>query len=75
MFACMVTDEFAIASRHAIGVDNLMWEGDFPHGDGMWPRSRTNLERVLADVSDDEARKICELNARRALGLPGGPSA
>jgi predicted TIM-barrel fold metal-dependent hydrolase len=69
MFACMVTDEFAVASRHAIGIDNLMWEGDFPHTDGMWPHSRTNLERVLADVSDGEARKICELNARRAFGL------
>lgn len=69
MFACMVTDEFAIASRHAIGIDNLMWEGDFPHSDGMFPRSRTNLERVLADVPEDEARKICETNARRALRL------
>jgi predicted TIM-barrel fold metal-dependent hydrolase len=70
MFACMVTDEFAIASREAIGIDNLMWEADFPHSDGMYPRSRTNLERVLADVPDEDARKICELNARRAFRLP-----
>jgi predicted TIM-barrel fold metal-dependent hydrolase len=69
MFACMVTDEFAIQSRHAIGIDNLAWEGDFPHSDGMYPRSRTNLERVLADVPDDEARKICQLNAQRAFRL------
>ena len=69
MFACIVTDEFAIASRHAIGIDNLMWEGDFPHSDGMYPRSRTNLERVLADVPDDEARKICQLNAERVFRL------
>jgi predicted TIM-barrel fold metal-dependent hydrolase len=69
MVACMVTDEFAIQSRHAIGIDNLAWEGDFPHGDGMYPRSRANLERVLADVPDDEARKICQLNAQRAFRL------
>jgi predicted TIM-barrel fold metal-dependent hydrolase len=69
MFACMVTDDFAIASRATIGIDNLMWEGDFPHGDGMYPHSRTNLERVLADVADEDARKICESNARRALRL------
>jgi hypothetical protein len=69
MFACMVTDEFAIQSRHAIGIDNLAWEGDFPHGDGMYPRSRVNLERVLADVPDEEARKICQLNAQRAFRL------
>jgi predicted TIM-barrel fold metal-dependent hydrolase len=69
MFACMVTDEFAIESRYAIGVDNILWEGDFPHGDGMYPNSRTNLERVLRDVPDEEARKICQLNAQRALRL------
>jgi predicted TIM-barrel fold metal-dependent hydrolase len=69
MFACMVTDEFAIESRHTIGIDNLMWEGDFPHTDGMYPHSRTNLERVLSDVPDDEARKICQINAQRAFRL------
>jgi predicted TIM-barrel fold metal-dependent hydrolase len=69
MFACMVTDEFAIQSRYAIGVDNLMWEGDFPHSDGMYPHSRTNLERALSEVPDEEARKICQLNAERALRL------
>jgi predicted TIM-barrel fold metal-dependent hydrolase len=69
MFACMVTDEFAIDSRHAIGIDNLMWEGDYPHSDGMFPDSRTNLERVLRDVPEDEARKICQLNAERVFRL------
>jgi predicted TIM-barrel fold metal-dependent hydrolase len=69
MFACMVTDEFAVESRHAIGVDNLMWEGDYPHSDGMFPRSRTNLDRVLSGVPEDEARKICQLNAQRALRI------
>ena len=69
IYACMVTDEFAIESRYSIGVDNLMWEGDFPHGDGMYPNSRTNLERVLADVPDDEASRICQRNAERVLRL------
>jgi predicted TIM-barrel fold metal-dependent hydrolase len=69
MFACMVTDDFAVKNRYEIGVDNLLWEGDFPHGDGMYPHSRTNLARVLADVPDDEARKIAGENARRALRL------
>ena len=69
MYACMVTDEFAIRVRHEIGIDNLMWEGDFPHADGMYPDSRTNLARVLADVPDDEARKIAGENAARALRL------
>jgi predicted TIM-barrel fold metal-dependent hydrolase len=69
MYACMVTDEFAVKSRYDIGVDNLLWEGDYPHSDGMYPHSRTNLARVLETVPDDEARKIAGENARRALRL------
>jgi predicted TIM-barrel fold metal-dependent hydrolase len=69
MFACLVTDEFAIESRHTIGIDNIMWEGDYPHSDGLFPNSRVNLDRVLADVPEDEARKICQSNAQRAFRL------
>jgi hypothetical protein len=48
-------------------VDNLLWESDFPHMDSLWPHSRTFLEKTLADVPDDDARKIGELNARRVF--------
>jgi predicted TIM-barrel fold metal-dependent hydrolase len=64
-WVCMVVDHYAIANRHLIGVDKLMWEADFPHNDGNWPHSRKLLAEALRDVPDDEARQIGELNARR----------
>jgi predicted TIM-barrel fold metal-dependent hydrolase len=63
-WTCFISDEAAVEARHRIGVDKLMFETDFPHNDSNYPHSRTLLEQVLADVPDDEARQIAELNAR-----------
>jgi predicted TIM-barrel fold metal-dependent hydrolase len=63
-WVCMIVDRYAIANRHLIGVDKLMWEADFPHNDSNFPDSRKLLEEALADVPDDEAHHIAELNAR-----------
>ena len=51
-------------NRHLIGLDKLMWECDFPHNDSNLPDSRKVLEDAVADVPDDEAHQIGELNAR-----------
>ncbi len=64
-WVCMIVDRYAIANRHLIGIDKLMWEADFPHNDSNWPNSRKLLEEALTDVPDDEAHRIAELNARQ----------
>ena len=69
IYACMVTDAFAIASLDHIGTDNLMWESDYPHQDGVFPESRRTLEEVLADVPDADASKIGHDNAARVFKL------
>jgi predicted TIM-barrel fold metal-dependent hydrolase len=60
----MIVDRYAIAKRHLIGLDNLMWKAHFPHNDSNFPDSPKLLEEALADVPDDEAHQIAELNAR-----------
>ena len=37
MYVCLVDEYFALRSLGDIPVDNLLWEGDYPHGDGLWP--------------------------------------
>jgi len=74
IFGCFISDRAGIASRHLIGVDNIMFESDYPHSDSNWPHSRKMLAEVLADVPDDEARKIAELNARRVFNFPRATS-
>lgn len=69
MFVCMVTDDTALSQIDLIGENNLMWESDFPHTDGMWPHSRSTLVRSLADIDDDVAVKIGSTNAQRVFGV------
>jgi predicted TIM-barrel fold metal-dependent hydrolase len=71
IFGCFITDDAGIEARHRIGVDNIMFESDYPHSDSMWPNSRSRLETALAAVPDDEAVKIAETNARRLFRFPG----
>ena len=69
MYVCLVDEHFALRSLGEIPVDNLVWEGDYPHGDGRWPDNRGYLERALADVPDTDAVKIAETNLRSLLGV------
>jgi predicted TIM-barrel fold metal-dependent hydrolase len=70
VFGCFITDNAGIEERHLIGIDNLMFEGDYPHSDSNFPASRKKLAEVLLDVPDGEARQIAEDNARRVFNFP-----
>ncbi|MGE0879611.1 MAG: amidohydrolase family protein [Acidimicrobiia bacterium] len=70
IFGCFISDASGVRERNTIGVENLMWESDYPHSDGNWPNSRTRLAMSLKDVPDDDARQIAELNARRVFRFP-----
>jgi predicted TIM-barrel fold metal-dependent hydrolase len=69
MYVCLVDEHFALRSLGDIPVDNLVWEGDYPHGDGLWPHNRDYLQKVLADVPDDDAVKIAGGTLRRLFHL------
>jgi predicted TIM-barrel fold metal-dependent hydrolase len=69
VYVCMVDEHFALRSLGDIPVDNLLWEGDYPHGDGLWPHNHEYLTKVLADVPDEDATKIAGGNVRKVLGL------
>lgn len=70
MFGCFIDDFEGVARRHQVGIDNITWECDYPHSDSNWPNSRGYTEKLLAEVPDDEAHKIVELNARKLYNFP-----
>ena len=70
IFGCFISDQAGIEERHLIGLDNIMFESDYPHSDSHFPTSREDLEVALRDVPDDEASKIAEGNARRVFNFP-----
>jgi predicted TIM-barrel fold metal-dependent hydrolase len=69
MYVCLVDEHFALESLGPIPVDNLLWEGDYPHGDGLWPHNHRYLEKALAGVATEDAVKIAETNLRELLAL------
>jgi predicted TIM-barrel fold metal-dependent hydrolase len=64
-----ITDRFALRNRHSIGVRNLMWSSDYPHGGSDYPLSWRVIEGDFAEISTDEKRLILADNAVRIFKL------
>ena len=47
---CTIDDPSTISTRDAIGVENIMFETDYPHGDGTWPDTQAVFEPGLRRV-------------------------
>lgn len=69
MAATFEEDEFGVANRHVIGVENLMWATDYPHPDSTWPHSQDVIHTHFADVPIEETRLMIGENAARLYGL------
>lgn len=69
MITCFIDDPVGIKNRHAVGIDTMTWECDYPHSDTTWPRSPEILARSLAGVPADEVAKITHENALRVFRL------
>ncbi len=67
---CMIEDKSTICTRHTIGVDNILFESDYPHGDGTWPDTQKVIEEVLGDLPVEEIRKITHENAAKVYRHP-----
>jgi predicted TIM-barrel fold metal-dependent hydrolase len=73
IFGCFIEDHAGLAMRDLVGIGNIMFEGDYPHSDSNFPASREKLTGALADVPDQDARRIAEDNARRVFNFPRVP--
>jgi predicted TIM-barrel fold metal-dependent hydrolase len=67
---CMIEDASTICTRHTIGVDNILFESDYPHGDGTWPDTQDVIEHVLGSLPVEEIRKITHENAAHVYRHP-----
>lgn len=58
-----------IQLREYIGVDNILWESDFPHITSTYPNSWNAVEHSLAGVSPADREKVLFRNATRLYRL------
>jgi len=66
----IIDDPSTICTRHTIGVENLLFESDYPHGDGTWPDTQDVMEKILGDLPTEEIKMISHQNAARLYDHP-----
>ena len=68
-YATIEDDRPALATRHLIGVDNLMWGSDHPHTDSTWPCSGEVLDELFEGISTEDREKISHTNVEKLDGV------
>ena len=63
-YATLEDDRAALATRHMIGVENLMWGSDYPHTDSTWPCSLEVLDELFEGIPVDQRTKITRQNVK-----------
>lgn len=58
-----VEDPLAFDNLDLIGVDHVMVETDYPHGDSTWPRAQEMLRFEMPELDPKLVRKVCYGNA------------
>jgi predicted TIM-barrel fold metal-dependent hydrolase len=70
---CTFDDPSTIDTRDRIGVENIMVEVDYPHGDSTWPDTQQAIERAWGHVPAGELRAMCCENAATLYRHPLPP--
>ena len=67
---CMIDDPSTISTRHTMGVENILFESDYPHGDGTWPDTQDVIDRTIGHLPVEEIRMITHENAAKLYRHP-----
>jgi len=67
---CLIDDPSTICTLDKIGIDHVVAESDYPHGDGTWPDTQRVMQRMLSGLPDEWIRKICHENAAKLYRHP-----
>jgi hypothetical protein len=70
---CTIDDPSTIDTRHAIGLDHIMVEVDYPHGDSTWPHTQAVIEQAWGHLPAAERRALCCENAAALFRHPLPP--
>ena len=57
------------ASEVALGMENIMWQSDFPHAVSIYPDCWKHIEQSLVGVPEEERHWLLCGNAARLYGL------
>jgi predicted TIM-barrel fold metal-dependent hydrolase len=71
VYGCVFDDVHGLASRAIIGMEQIMFEVDYPHADSTFPLSLRTAEKLVANanLSEHEAWQMVRGNAIECYGL------
>jgi predicted TIM-barrel fold metal-dependent hydrolase len=71
VYGCVFDDVHGLKCRDVIGMDQIMFETDYPHSDSTFPRSREVAERTakMAGLDERETYKLLRGNAIECFDL------
>jgi predicted TIM-barrel fold metal-dependent hydrolase len=69
VYGCFFNDLHGLKALDEIGVDNVTFETDYPHGDSTWPNTRAIAEAMCASLDEETVYKLMRGNAIKMLSL------
>lgn len=71
VYGCVFDDVHGLASREIIGMDQIMFEVDYPHADSTFPNTLRTAEKLITNtnMSEHEAWQMLRGNAIECYGL------
>ena len=69
VYVTYMNDVDAIENRDLIGVENLAFATDYPHGASTWPNSQKIVERDFASLPEEDRRRMIHDNILQVYGL------
>jgi predicted TIM-barrel fold metal-dependent hydrolase len=67
---CLVDEPSAMVQLDRIGVENILFETDFPHSDSSWPNSQKLFAKHFDGMSEEIIRRISWQNASELFNHP-----
>ena len=67
--SCFFKDSVGVSLLDEVGVDNVLFETDYPHSDSTWPHSREMAALQFGHLDQASIDKIARGNGIRLLGL------
>ena len=69
VFGCFFDDMTGVDLRHRIGIEQLVFETDYPHQDSTWPHTDRTVAEIARRVPPNELEMLVRTNAIAMLDL------
>ena len=67
---CTLDNPSSFCQTDRIGIENILWEVDYPHADTSWPDTQEAVRRQLTGLSRSHQNRVTWKNAAELFDFP-----